>query len=149
MRKRFGGVILEISTRLIVPFSMMYALYVLAAGETSPGGGFQAGAVLALGVVFARLVRGDESNEFTIAGPVAMAIAGLGAFLYVFTGWLAVFGGGMWLEYGAMPFRFLEYGQLHALGIFLIETGVTVCVMMTIIDIMEALLKREDFAEHD
>ena len=48
MKKRFGGTILNVSVRLIVPFSMMYAIYVFAAGESGPGGGFQAGAVLAL-----------------------------------------------------------------------------------------------------
>jgi hypothetical protein len=31
----------------------------------------------------------------------------------------------------------------------MIEAGVTLCVMMTIVGIMEALLKREDFEEKD
>lgn len=148
MRKKFGGIVLDVSIRMIIPFSMMYAVYVLAAGESSPGGGFQAGAVLALGIVFARLLKGNDAS-FVIPGRIAVAVAGIGAFFYVFTGWLSLFNGGYFLEYGEMPFGFLEYGQLHALGIFLIEAGVTVCVMLTIIAIMEALLKREDFEDHD
>ena len=62
MKKRFGGTILNVSVRLIVPFSMMYAVYVFAAGESGPGGGFQAGAVLALGIICARLVKGKAAS---------------------------------------------------------------------------------------
>lgn len=148
MKKRFGGVVLDVSSRLIIPFSMVYAVYVLVFGEYGPGGGFQAGAVMALGIVLARLVKG-EGARFSVSGPTAVAFAGLGAFFYSLVGWLSMGDGGLFLEYGKLPFQFLDYHQLHALGILLIEIGVTVCVMMTIIGILEALLKREDFEDHD
>ena len=148
MKKRFGGVVLDVSSRLIVPFSMVYAIYVLVFGEFGPGGGFQAGAVMALGIVLARLVKG-ETAKFSISGPTAVACAGLGAFFYSLVGWMSMKKDGMFLEYHELPFQFLSYEQLHALGILLIEIGVTVCVMMTIIGILEALLKREDFEDHD
>ncbi len=148
MKKRFGGVVLDVSSRLIIPFSMVYAIYVLVFGEFGPGGGFQAGAVMALGIVLARLVKGEKA-KFSISGPTAIACAGLGTFLYSLVGWLSIRDEGKFLEYGKLPFQFLDYEQLHALGILLIEIGVTVCVMMTIIGILEALLKREDFEDHD
>lgn len=147
MKKRFGGVVLDVSTRLIIPFTMMYAIYILAAGEVSPGGGFQAGAVLALGFVFGRFVKGEDRFTFRLAGPSAVAVAGVGTFIYVLTGWLSYFNGGYFLEYGKMPFSWIDTEELHALGITLIEVGVTICVMMTITAIMEALLKREDFED--
>lgn len=148
MKKRFGGVVLDVSSRLIIPFSMVYAIYVLVFGEFGPGGGFQAGAVMALGVVLARLVKG-ETAKFSVSGPTAIACAGLGAFFYSLVGWMSMSDGGLFLQYDKLPFQFLDYEQLHALGILLIEIGVTVCVMMTIIGILEALLKREDFEDHD
>ena len=48
MKKRFGGVVLDVSSRLIVTFSMVYAIYVLVFGEFGPGGGFQAGVIEAV-----------------------------------------------------------------------------------------------------
>lgn len=147
MNRPFGGIIIDVSARLIVPFSMMYAMYVLAAGEASPGGGFQAGAVLALGMVLGRLMKGEKAS-FKIPGATAVLLAGIGAFFYVFTGWLSLFKGGKFLEYGAMPFP-ISYHHLHEMGIFMIEAGVTLCVMMTIVGILEALIKREDFEEKD
>lgn len=43
MNKPFGGLILNIAFRMLVPFTMVYAVYILCLGEFSPGGGFQAG----------------------------------------------------------------------------------------------------------
>ena len=42
-----------------------------------------------------------------------------------------------------------HWGELHALGILMIEIGVTVCVMMTIIDIMDAIIERLDADEDE
>ncbi len=148
MKQLFGGTILNVCARLIIPFSMIYAVYVLAAGEESPGGGFQAGAVLALGFILFRLSQGRYAI-FRIEGKIAIAVAGLGAFFYVFTGWMSLFNGGQFLEYGKLPFGWLDYEQLHALGIFLIEAGVTVGVMMTIVGLVEALIMEKKEGESD
>ena len=43
-----------------------------------------------------------------------------------------------------MPVPMHNWAELHALGILMIEIGVTVCVMMTIIDIMDAIIERLD-----
>lgn len=146
MKKRFGGTILNVSVRLIVPFSMIYAIYVFAAGESGPGGGFQAGAVLALGIICARLVKGKAAS-YRIKGALAASIAGIGAFFYCLMGWLTMLNGGQFLEYGHLPFAHMEYEKLHEAGISLIEAGVTVCVMMTIVAILEALLRGEERKE--
>ena len=52
MKKPFGGIVLDTAFRLIVPFSLVYGVYVLIFGEAGPGGGFQAGALLSIGVVY-------------------------------------------------------------------------------------------------
>ena len=44
MKKAFGGLILDTSFRILVPFTLVYGMYILTHGEYSPGGGFQAGA---------------------------------------------------------------------------------------------------------
>ena len=116
MNLPFGGIILDVSARLI-------------------------------GMVLGRLLKGGEAS-FRIPGATAVLLAGLGTFIYVLTGWLSLFNGGKFLEYGAMPFP-IGYHHLHEMGIFMIEAGVTICVMMTIVGILEALIKREDFVEKD
>lgn len=144
MKEPFGGILLHIAFRLLVPFSLVYAIYVLILGETSPGGGFQAGVVLAFSIVLARLILGEDTPVFNIKLKNSLALAGIGTFIYALAGWLTLFGGGKFLDYGFLPFAIEETHELHALGILIIEIGVTVCVMMTILNIMDVVTKRSD-----
>lgn len=142
MKEAFGGIILNVAFRMMVPFTMVYGVYVLCLGEFSPGGGFQAGALLAVGVVLARLILGFDT-KFNVLGPTAIVMAGVGTFLYAFTGWLTLFGGAdYFLNYNYMPIKLEPAHEMHALGIFIIEIGVAICVMMTIINLLDAIVKR-------
>lgn len=143
MTKRFGGIVLDISFRVLVPFTLVYGIYILTHGEFSPGGGFQAGALLAVGIVLARLIQGRDAG-FNVAGEKAVMLAGFGTFIYALTGFLPLFFGGNFLDYSYLPFPAEELHELHAIGILLIEIGVTICVMMTIIDILDAVTERAD-----
>lgn len=142
MKEPFGGLILNVAFRMLVPFTIVYGVYVLCLGEFSPGGGFQAGALLAVGVLLSRLILGFDA-KFNVMGATALVMAGLGTFLYAFTGWLTLFGGAdYFLNYDYMPIHLEPVHEMHALGIFLIEIGVAVCVMMTIIILLDAIVKR-------
>lgn len=142
MKNPFGGIVLNIAFRLLVPFASVYGVYVLCLGEFSPGGGFQAGALLSLGVLLARLILGFET-KFNILGETALILAGVGTFIYAFTGWLTIFGGAeFFLDYNFMPIRMEPAHEMHALAIFIIEIGITMCVMMTIINLLDSIIKR-------
>ena len=144
MKEPFGGIVLNVAFRTLVPFTIVYGIYVLCLGEFSPGGGFQAGALLAVGVLLARLILGF-GTKFNVLGPTAIVMAGLGTFLYAFTGWLTLFGGAdYFLNYNFMPIKMEPAHEMHALGIFMIEIGVAICVMMTIINLLDAIVSRGD-----
>lgn len=143
MREPFGGLILNIAFRMLVPFTIVYGIYVLCLGEFSPGGGFQAGALLSVGVLLSRMIMGEKA-KFNVSGKTSVVLAGVGTFLYTFTGWLTLFGGGRFLEYDFMPINMEPAHEMHAMAIFMIEIGVAVCVMMTIINLMDAIIKRGD-----
>ena len=68
----------------------------------------------------------------------------MGTFIYSLAGWLTLAGGGKFLDYSFLPVVMEETHELHALGILMIETGVTICVMMTILNILDAVVKRSD-----
>lgn len=143
MNKRFGSIVLDTAFRLIIPFILLYGVYVLIHGEYSPGGGFQAGALLGIAVVLTRLVQGEKAS-FDITGNSAVILAGIGTFIYGLIGVVTIFFGGSFLEYGVLPVG--DYiPARHTLGILGIEIGVTLCVMATIVAIFDALSKRGDF----
>ena len=53
--------ILRVVSKLLIPFILVYALYVQFHGEYGPGGGFQAGAIFASGFVLYALIFGVQT----------------------------------------------------------------------------------------
>jgi multicomponent Na+:H+ antiporter subunit B len=51
-------VILRVGTKLMIPFILIFALYVQFRGDYGPGGGFQAGVIFAAAFVLYALVFG-------------------------------------------------------------------------------------------
>lgn len=143
MKKPFGGIVLDIAFRIIVPFTLLYGVYVLIFGEAGPGGGFQAGALLSIGVVLSRLIMGSDA-KFNISVQDSLVLAGIGTFIYAGTGWVTLLNGGNFLDYSFLPIAADSAHELHAWGILFIEIGVTMCVMMTIINILDAVIERGD-----
>ena len=143
-----GGSILDTSFRIIVPIVMIYGIYVLFHGELSLGGGFQAGALIASAYLMDRIAPGFETRMGEIKEENMLIVAGLGTFLYAFTGILPMLFGGKFLEYEKLPFGNLVKGGaagLHGAGILMIEIGVTICVMSVIMTILEVVLERTEF----
>ena len=143
MNLPFGSVVLNTSFRYMIPFILQYGIYVLVHGEYSPGGGFQAGTLLAIGVILARLVQG-EGASFDITGNTALIFAGLGTLIFAGIGVLSLLWGGNVLEYGVFPLEVDKASELHPIGILGIEVGVTICVAAVIIAIYDALARRDD-----
>jgi len=55
--------VVAIFSRKLVPFIMLFGLYLISFGHISPGGGFQGGAVLASAVILLALSRGEEEAK--------------------------------------------------------------------------------------
>lgn len=134
------SILLEVGFRLLIPLIVVYAFYVLLHGEYSPGGGFQAGVLLGVAVILPRLLK---SGKRLLTGFQAIMLAGCGTFFYLLIGLIPMFFGGKFLQYGAMPF-FADPVENHPLGILLIEVGVTICVMATVVSIFDSLGKKKE-----
>ncbi|MDN5347299.1 MAG: multicomponent Na+:H+ antiporter subunit [Clostridia bacterium] len=142
MRERYGTTILDTAIRLLVPFYLLYAVYVLVHGHYSPGGGFQAGVTLAASILLVNMVQGDEVT-WGVNKQTAVILASIGTFIYAGIGILALFWGGNFLDYGVLPLGEIE-PKVRALGTLGIETGVTLGVMGTFIVIFNLLTGREE-----
>lgn len=145
MQKKDESIIIQTAFRYAIPFIFLYAIYVLIHGEYSPGGGFQAGALLAMVVVLSRLVEGDNA-QINISGNKAFMLAGFGTFFYALVGWVTVFFGGNFFAYSFLPINVAEKFR-HQWGILFIEIGVTICVMATIIVIFDAITRKGEANE--
>ncbi len=137
MLKEFN--IIKIILPFIVPYIILYAIYIQLNGEVSPGGGFQAGVIFATGIIAYDLVFGQEAlkKRFSIKGLTICGI--LGVFIYAGTGVIALIRGAEFLNYSALLKDDIA-GQ-H-LGIFMIEIGVGLTVS-SIMCLIYSLLREE------
>ena len=124
--------VLRIISKLLIPFIMLFALYVQFHGDFGPGGGFQAGVIFASAFILYGLIFGLENARKVAPLSVVTRLMAAGLLLYAATGYAGLFGGG----------NFLDYGALHAdplagqhLGILIIEFGVGTTVAATMITI--------------
>ena len=79
-------VIVRIGTRILVPFILLFALYVQFHGDFGPGGGFQAGVIFGAGCILYGLVFGVEALMGVAPMAVVRAIAAAGVLLYALVG---------------------------------------------------------------
>jgi len=142
--REFGITEIKVILPIVVPILLLYALYVLVHGEVSLGGGFQAGALIALAYILYSFVEDEEKGSLRISHFGFICIGAIGLMIYFLTGLLPVLCGGSFLEYGKLPLPFVHEAERHSIGIFSIEVGVTITVAASIIVILEAILERKE-----
>jgi len=141
VRFGFGSPVLDTAVRILTPFILLFALYVVAHGHYSPGGGFQGGVILAAALILVNLVHGKDVR-WGLRPSTCLTIAAAGLTLYLGIGFLAMAFGGGFLDYGALPLG-LAPAQVRAVGTLGIEVGVGLAVMGVLVLVFDALMAWE------
>ncbi len=149
MREYDSVILLLVVRGFMVPFIVVFGAYVLIHGEASPGGGFQAGAIVAAAIILARLTHGTEQGERRLPTGLLVWLACIGLGIYVLAGLLATLFGENFLDYGAIPLQWFndfagEDRTNRAMGIFIIELGVFIGVASVLVIIFDYLAKMPD-----
>lgn len=135
-------IILKTATRIIVPFILMFSLYVLAHGEISPGGGFQGGVIFASGFILYGMVFGVDALYKKISKKAILFLTSIGVLIYIGVGYTTMLNGGKFLEYGKLPGFDLKSG--NSMGILLIEIGVFITVFSVMLLLFTEVAKKYD-----
>lgn len=120
-----GLLVLRVVAKLLIPFMLMFALYVQFHGDFGPGGGFQAGVIGAAAIIFYALIFGLPAARRLVPDAVVETMVALGVLLYAGVGLAGIALGGNYLDYfvlGSDPVS----GQHR--GIFWVEAGVAITV---------------------
>ena len=131
--------ILRIVAKLMLPYIMLFALYVQFHGDYGPGGGFQAGVILAAAFILYALVFGLDRARRVAPARVVETLFASGLLLYGGVGIAGLLRGGNYLDYGV-----LGHDRAHGehLGILLIELGVGITVAAALVSIFFAFAGR-------
>jgi len=133
--------ILRIVAKILIPYILLFALYVQWHGDFSPGGGFQAGVIFAAAFILYALVFGLAEARRVAPPAVLESLIALGILIYAGTGVAGMLQGGNFLDYGALDHHSPVHGQ-H-MGLLLIEFGVGVTVASVMITIFFSFAGRE------
>lgn len=131
--------IIKLVMSFIIPYIILYSLYIQLNGEVSPGGGFQAGVIFATGIIAYDLLLGKEMLDIKLPIPALLICSSLGVSIYAVTGLVAMLLGGEFLNYNVLLSNPIA-GQ-H-LGIFIIELGVGLTVS-SVMSLIYSLLREE------
>ena len=81
-----NDLILRVVARLLIPFILLFALYVQFHGDFGPGGGFQAGVILAAAVIFYALIYGLADARKVVPEPLVESMMAIGVLVYAGVG---------------------------------------------------------------
>ncbi len=132
--------ILRVITKLLVGPIMLFALYVQFHGDYSPGGGFQAGVIMAVAFILYGLVFSVAQVQAVLPPWLAHRLMALGVLIYAGTGVFSLLAGYTFLDYTALSPHEPEHGQ--ELGILLVEGGVGITVTAVMVSIYYAFVGR-------
>ena len=131
--------ILRVISKLFIPFIFIFGFYVQLHGDYGPGGGFQAGVILAAGVILYAIIYGLSAAQRAVPKRLVEFLVPLGVLIYAGVGVLSMAAGGNYLDYNP-----LGHDPIHGQhwGVFLVEIGVLVTVAGTMIAIFYAFAGR-------
>jgi multicomponent Na+:H+ antiporter subunit B len=131
--------VLRVVSKLLIPFILLFALYVQFHGDYGPGGGFQAGVIFGAGFILYALIFGLETARKVARPAVIRVLVAVGVLIYGGVGVVSLLLGGRYLDYSL-----LAHAPAHGqhLGIALIEFGVGTTVAAVMITIFFAYAGR-------
>ena len=138
--------ILRVVSKLLIPMIVVFGFYVQFHGDFGPGGGFQAGVILAVAVILYALIFGVEAARKAVP-PAAVRIgAALGVLIYSGVGVVTLFAGGTgeaanFLDYNALIADQSHHAGQHY-GIMFVELGVLCTVTSVMLAIFYAFAGR-------
>ena len=135
-------IILRVVAKPLIPIIALFALYVHFHGDYSPGGGFQAGVIIAVAVILYALIFGITPAMNAVPPIFARWLSALGFLLYASVGVWSLIMGGNYLDYDVL---FNEppgghHGQHY--GILMVELGVLFAVAGSMLSIFYAFAGR-------
>lgn len=122
------NILLEKICCFILPYIILYALYIQINGETSPGGGFQSGVIFASAIIAINISYVKYNKYFS--PDLLITLATIGVMIYLTIGFISLIFNDNYLNYYSLH---QDHHLAQKLGIFIIEVGVGITVASVMI----------------
>lgn len=140
--------IIKTVCRLLIPFIQLFALYVIAHGHHSPGGGFQGGVILGAGMILFAISHDLRTAVQRLREQLDALLSATGVLVYAGTGALCLLLGMNFLDYSSLAsVLYVDPVTARSHGILIVEIGVGIAVMATMIWIYSNLASEGKYDE--
>lgn len=141
-----SDIIIKTVCRILIPFIQIYALYVIAHGDFSPGGGFQGGVIFGSSLILFAISYNLKTLTRRIREHIFGIMAAVGVLIYVGIAALCMPFGKAFLDYSALKPLVWDPHHVRALGMLGVEIGVGIAVtaVMAVIYINIVSVGRHD-----
>ena len=133
----YPDTIIRFVARQLVPFMQLFALYVVAHGHHSPGGGFQGGVIIGASFILLAISYDTRMIIGLMSERANILLGNIGVLVYAGIGFLCLLLGANFLDYSmlskVLPATDKVMARSH--GMLGIEIGVAIAVMAIVISI--------------
>ena len=123
----------------MIPFLMVFGLYVITHGELGPGGGFQGGVIMAAAFILYGIVYGPEELDRLFPKTIIDTLNCLGLLLYAGVGMFCLIKGHNFLDY--TPLKPSKPPLSESWGMTLVEYGVGITVASVMVTIFKEVVQ--------
>ncbi|MBW2366521.1 MAG: Na(+)/H(+) antiporter subunit B [Deltaproteobacteria bacterium] len=126
--------IIKTTCRLLIPFIQIFALYVIAHGHHSPGGGFQGGVIFGASLILYAISHDLRAAIRRMGEKMGIFLCTAGVAIFAGTGALCMILGGNFLDYSALASVLgVDPIMARSHGILIVEIGVGIAVMAVMV----------------
>lgn len=136
MINRFENVVIQTVCKFLIPPIQLFALYVIAHGHYSPGGGFQGGCILGASLILMVIAYDIKEAKRIMSEKVNTIFSSIGVIIYSGIGAVCLILGANYLDYRILnKILPVTSAEARGLGIFGVEIGVGITVMAVMVSI--------------
>ena len=144
----YPSVVVRVVSAVLVPFLLLFGVYIIAHGHYGPGGGFAGGVFLAVGAILPRFTLPRELAYRLFPTWLGPLVGGLGMLLFLLIAAAPMVVGGVFLDYGAIEVAGMEASRVRYLGILIVEVAVGFAVFGAMVLIFDVITGADDAPQH-
>ena len=104
--------VFRIVSKILFGPIIIYGLYVQFHGDYGPGGGFQAGVIVAAAFILYALIFGLEKVRNIMPNLVIQYVMALGVLVFAGTGIVSILMGSNYLDYSPFAYKIYKYASI-------------------------------------
>jgi multicomponent Na+:H+ antiporter subunit B len=139
-----SSIVVRTMVRFLVPFVILFSLYIMLNGEVTPGGGFQGGAIIGASMIIFTTIFGYWESSRRVPQRLRIPLEGSAIIVFLLVGVVGLAGGGNFLTYAWPAVSASIQPALVTWLTVLVEIAIGIGYAMALISILYTMIREEE-----